>query len=125
MKVEYAYWMAAAIDGEGSILIRDRGRSKARTPRWQVHLVLANQDLRFLEFAAAICGCGKIYDGKRAKQLRIETAADACRVLREIEPYLLIKRDRANEALRTMLEQVPYVAMRENGRFSSRGGAAR
>ena len=118
MKTEHAYWMAAAIDGEGSILIRNRGRGRAGLPRFQVHLVLANQSDRFLEFARTICGCGRVYLGNRAKQLRIERRADAVRILKAIEPYLVIKGSKAREAIAIIEAQPPYISKRIRGRFA-------
>jgi hypothetical protein len=121
MRLEEAYWMAAAVDGEGSVSLRNRGRNRAGVPRYQVHLVLANNDERFLRFAQDACRCGRIY-GRRAKQLRIERREDVLRVLKAILPYLLIKADKARSCISALESQPPRVVLKgANGKFQACG----
>jgi hypothetical protein len=115
MKIEHAYWLAAAIDGEGCIILRKKRN------RWHLSIAIANDSLEFLDFAFEICGGGRIYAGKRCLQFRIENSAECIRVLEQIEPYLLIKRRKALHSIETMRSQGPPPAQpRINGRFVSR-----
>lgn len=113
VRIEHASWLAAAVDGEGSVILRNRGRGKARAPRFQAHVVIVNNHRGFLEFAQKVAKAGNIYEGagrrKANWQLRIERRDDVLRVLEAIEPYLIIKKDKARAAMDTMLNQEPHI----------------
>lgn len=99
MELEHRTWLAALIDGEGSIIDRVRpGRSFA------VVVVIANNNGPLLLAAQERAGAGRIYRSKRdTLQLRIERRMDVIRVLSEVEPHLIVKRDRARLALSRLL----------------------
>lgn len=114
MKVEHQHWLAAAIDGEGCIIIRKRGS------RFQAHLVIANNHLGFLRHAQELMGAGKIYhSNNNTYQVRVEQRDQVLRVLGDILPYLIVKKERAQEAIATMEAQQPYVVSRANGKYTS------
>jgi hypothetical protein len=114
MRLEHAYWLAALIDGEGSIAIRDRRRPSGRL---DVAVVIAQNDVRLLEVARDRAEAGRIYKHVRSHVLRIERAEDVSRVLGEVTPMLIVKRDRAENALAVLDRQGVWVAPRVQGRF--------
>jgi hypothetical protein len=95
----HAYWLAALIDGEGSIINRHR---KGRTLPF-VYIVVAQNDRRLLDHAVELAGCGQVYTGqgprKTGCQLHIFRQADVIRVLTAVEPLLVLKREKAQAAL--------------------------
>lgn len=99
MDERHAYWLAALVDGEGSIVTRQRiGR---RNP--QVCLSIAQNDRRLLERAQEYLDCGYIYEGQGPRklgcQLQVNRRADVVRALTVIAPLLIIKQDKAYAAL--------------------------
>lgn len=99
MDERYAYWLAALVDGEGSIITRER----ATRPRPVIVLTIAQNDRRLLERATEYLGCGRIYGDigprKTGHQLQINKVADLRRVLTAIEPHLVLKQEKARDAL--------------------------
>lgn len=102
---EHRHWVAAFLDGEGSIIRRDR---PGRRPTFVI--VFANNHLPLLEHARELCGSGRIYSSKRAYQLRIERVGDVHRILKEVEPVLILKREKAQMALETLRRYVAIAA---------------
>ncbi len=99
MDERHAYWLAALIDGEGSIYIRTRpGRTKPI-----VCLSVAQNDRRLLDRAAEFAGCGRIYGNigplHNGHQLQINRRDDVIRVLIAVLPMLVLKADKARAAL--------------------------
>jgi hypothetical protein len=99
MDERHAYWLAALIDGEGSIIIRTKpGRNRPF-----ICITIAQNDRRLLDRAVEWVGCGAIYAGqgprKNGHQMQIFRRADVERILLAVEPHLIVKRDRAQAAL--------------------------
>ena len=60
-------WIEAAIDGEGSFLLR-----KTKHNNWHCTLEISNTDKRFLEKAKKMIGDGKIYSSYEKKERRFQ-----------------------------------------------------
>jgi len=93
-------WLAAAIDGEDSIGIYQSSDGR----RAQVRV--CNTDVRFVERAKEIVGCGsisysRVHKGEGHKghkpvhDYSLKGSLRNLRLLQQIEPYLIIKRDKA------------------------------
>jgi hypothetical protein len=116
----HAYWLAALIDGEGSIIIRRRkGRS-----RLFVCITIAQNDRRLLDRAIEYAGCGTVYGNigrkRNGHQLQIFRQADVRRILEDVAPFLVLKRERAFRGLEVLdgIAQQPR-QYRERGRFAT------
>ena len=116
MNIKERYWMSAAIDGEGSIISNNRNRPSKRI---NFSIVIANNSRKFLEFAQKICEAGKIYEtkGRRCLQLRIERSFDVNKILKEIQPYLIIKKEAAKKAIQIIEKQGKWHPPRKKGKF--------
>src|SRR3990167_3391158 len=99
---ERAAYMAAAIDGEGSILISRQGVDEVRkSPRFSYEIKVVNTERQWLETLHGWYG-GRVYEvgrtnarnKKRCYSLQF-TGEDARRLLAVVMPYLLLKRPRA------------------------------
>lgn len=106
MELADASWLAAAIDGEGSVILNRRSR--------RVRLILVNTNRPFVEKAASLMEA-HIYindnpnsiAGNRAKTIFIaEIAAHhtVLRVLKDILRFLIIKRQKAEDVIAFILE---------------------
>jgi predicted ATPase len=115
MEPTAAYWLAALMDGEGSIMIRDRHRKSGRL---NVVAVFANNDRALLEQAQRWAG-GSIYRAnKRCWQLQVFRTDEVGALLKAIEPILITKRERAQRALVVLEGQGEWVPPRDGiGRF--------
>jgi len=95
-------WLAAAIDGEGSIGLYDYGREGRR-----VYIQLSNTNEDFVNHAKNIIGCGssitrRIHmspEGYRGRKpifhYGLKGSARCHKLLNQIIPHLIIKKDRA------------------------------
>ena len=115
MRVEHAYWLAALIDGEGCISIRDRRRPSERL---DVSVVIAQNDVRLLEVARDRASAGRIYTHKQGSVLRIERAVDVQRILEDVAPLLIVKHQRAVAALAVLEQQRGWKPTRVAGKFA-------
>jgi len=113
--VERAY-IACAIDCEGTISLRKHKKS------WKPYMSITNTNKKFLENIRRMCNAGKI----KAKKMRVLYKADGValvrycydlifnvreieRLLPQILPYLVIKRERAELLLK-------YFKLRKEGK---------
>ncbi len=99
MDERYAYWLAALIDGEGSIITRWRkGRGRP-----SIVIVIAQNDRRLLDRAIEFAECGTVYQGqgprKNGCQLQIFRQDDVRRILTAVAPLLVLKAEKAQAAL--------------------------
>lgn len=99
MDNRHAYWLAALIDGEGSIYLRTRpGRSRP-----VVCVAIAQNDRRLLDRAQEYVGCGHIYGNigprRNGHQLQINRRDDVLRILKVVAPLLVLKADKARDAI--------------------------
>jgi hypothetical protein len=108
-----AYWLAALIDGEGSIIVRwpkDRVRPK-------VWITIAQNDRRLLDKAVEYMDCGAIYEGigpcRKGHQLQVFRQADVLRILKEIQSILVLKGDKAAHAIDVLQKNMLDVASRK------------
>lgn len=121
MDERHAYWLAALIDGEGSIIVRKRSGRSGKF----VCITIAQNDRRLLDRAAEYAGCGAVYGNqgprRNGHQLQIFRQADVRRILEQVGPLLVLKAERAAEALSVLNELADRpVRYRENGRFAVR-----
>lgn len=76
-------------------------------------IAVAQNDRRLLDRAVEYTGCGAIYGshGPRRKghQLQIFRQADVLRILMAIEPFLVLKQDKAREAIRVVAGYISSV----------------
>ncbi|MFN0253028.1 MAG: hypothetical protein ACKV2T_39510 [Kofleriaceae bacterium] len=110
-KVEAA-WLAAVVDGEGSIGMYDYGREGRR-----VQIQLGNTSEAFVARFRELIGCGstvfRVSHGKGHKgrqpmyHFTLKGSARCYAVLKQIVPFLIIKRERATAILRE-LEEKPF-----------------
>ncbi len=96
-------WLASAIDGEGCISFH---RQKNRRSLW-VSLSVINTSQDYCQFCRDITGVGKIYERKRTTEesrpaftWSVVTKADIESTLAQVCPYLIIKKTKADEAIR-------------------------
>jgi hypothetical protein len=101
MKKEDAAWLAAAIDGEGSIICSTNSRG----------IIIANTNKAFLERVVHICRGGSIVEGKPQKahykvpyKFVIYSKRLQKKVLESILPYLIIKQELGMKLLLKIFE---------------------
>jgi DNA modification methylase len=104
-----AAWLAALVDGEGSICFQDRLSKRAAVSTHSVRLSIVNTNRALLERVAAICGLAGV--GSPSPRTRSSgaagrpvyawqvTNAKAARVLAAIRPYLIAKAVQADLGL--------------------------
>ena len=106
-----AAYLAAIIDGEGSIMIMDRRDNRPSSTRPSIRIIIGNTYLPLLEWVVEKTGLGKIDTRAmpvgRAIQARKQmhywnlNSLSARSVLLQVLPYLLEKRDRAERAIQS------------------------
>ena len=96
MQKHYKYWLAAAIDGEGSIYIH---KPKPKSRRQRVTIAITNNNEEWLKAGQSMCKMGIIFPCNGAFQLRIERDADVLHILKELNPLLIVKRAKAKQAI--------------------------
>lgn len=98
-------YIAALVDGEGCIRVSEDA------VRHRVVIRIANTDRPLIEWLAQFGGTVHWYDRptkphrKTAGAWTVAQAIDAYHLLIAIEPYMIIKRSRAEEAIRYLREQ--------------------
>jgi len=92
LKPEEAAWLAALIDGEGTIGIQRAKRGL------RIYVQVFNQNRELLEGIKQITGFGSISD-KATESMWTVVAKSAEIILREVYPYLIVKREQAKVAL--------------------------
>ena len=106
VKIEDITWLASAIDGEGTICLSNK---EARTPRTQI--AVYNTNYEYAKRAADLMKT-KVYPLKykvKDEERIIYSASTAnkmtiLKVLKQIEPYLVIKRTNAISMIRCILD---------------------
>lgn len=103
-----AAYLAAIVDGEGSVSIIDRSATRPGASRPTIRLVVGNTYLPLLEWIAAKTGVGRIFQHSKLRD-RVKpnkqmyywgvTSLQAVQVLQQLTPYLLEKRERAQPAI--------------------------
>jgi len=95
-------WLACAVDTEGSIHFEKHRGKKHES--FSIRISLCNTNLHFVQKAQEICGIGHI--GLEPKVVHLPVyrwyigkASECERILREILPYLIIKKGKAEQAL--------------------------
>ena len=96
-------YIAGFFDGEGYVRI---GKNIGKYENYQLEMGLVNTDLDILKKIQSYFGCGKfnIIDNKRNKSHKVAYILrfhswNALKVLKIIEPYLIIKKERTNIAI--------------------------
>ncbi len=125
-------WLAALIDGEGTISIkRDKGRSNGGNGECQhgysAFISIGNQDRELLDKCVAITGYGSVgvkseatTDGRGIKSKRRSygwwiSSNQAITVIRDIYPFLVIKRRQAVLAYNLNISNKAGKSLRGNG----------
>ena len=103
-----AAYLAGIVDGEGCIMVLDRTATRKNSTRPTISLTIGNTYLPLLQWIASVTGCGSIESyssvtpygnpGKDAHTWRLTSISAAC-VLKQIKPFLLEKRGRAEAAI--------------------------
>ena len=108
MKPYERAWLAAAIDGEGTIGVykcHSASRNKERPYSYTTHVSIANTDARFCLRALHITKLGTVFqnysNSRRAKHHKVYYIWNTSRVsfLCELLPYLIIKNEQARLAI--------------------------
>jgi len=112
LKPWQAAWLAGIIDGEGSIGLYDYGKEGRR-----VCIQLSNTNKEFVDKMREIIGCGsqvnrakwsKSHKGRKTIYLYSLKGSNRCYwILRQIIPYLIIKKQKAQEIIKE-LEERPF-----------------
>jgi hypothetical protein len=107
-----AAYLAGLIDGEGSVLMVDRRHKRPGSSHPSIHLFVAGTYLPMHDWISRTTGVGYLYarkeagtlteglpDGKVYKRTKTcyqwaATAANAVAILRQVEPYMIEKRER-------------------------------
>ena len=98
-------YLAGIIDGEGYIGIKRTTRRDARSPIYHERIQVRMTDEAAIQFLAATLG-GNYYreqpHANDGRPLYCWQASDAlaCRILERVMPYLIVKRDQAENVLR-------------------------
>jgi len=110
-KVE-ASWLAATIDGEGSIGLYDYGKEGRR-----VSITMCNTNEKFVAYMKEIIGCGssvmrtnwhKTHKGRKPMYLYCLKGSNRCyKLLKQIIPFLIIKKQKALDIINE-LESKPF-----------------
>lgn len=99
-----AAWLAGIIDSDGSIGLYDYGREGRR-----VQIQIANVCPQFLKAIRKLIGCGSLVNhvpslSHKGRQpmfnYSIKGSCRCYRVLTQIEPFLIVKREKARSILR-------------------------
>jgi hypothetical protein len=101
-------WLACAVDGEGYICVFDKVEERTGWKYRKVQLGVTNTDLNFLAEAGRLIGNTKLYGGGKLRvgrkkvcyQVRQVDRFKAAAILKEIFPYLIIKKDKAAAGIR-------------------------
>jgi len=107
-------WLASAIDGEGSITLCVEDKVRNLNGSWSGFIRVFNTNLDYVQRAKEIIGRGTIHSGWQSFSIGDRRRGKAClmhmyslhgiravaQVLRQIEPFLIIKRDRAEIIIR-------------------------
>lgn len=106
-KIDFGY-LAGLIDGDGYIYICPE-KSLRKYPRSKVTIVITSSDRKFLEQIRDQLKSGGIYDrgekdfhkysSKTTYNYMINKREDVCRILEGVLPYLILKKEIAQQAL--------------------------
>ncbi|MFH1726221.1 MAG: LAGLIDADG family homing endonuclease [Elusimicrobiota bacterium] len=109
-------YLAGLIDGEGTITLTRHHRNQFPQPR----VSISNNSLELLEWVRERLGCGNIIRRSPRKEhhgksyvWQVQLAGSALKVLREIRPYLVLKRRHADLLLEDYKACTP-----RNGKYS-------
>jgi hypothetical protein len=87
-------WLAAAIDGEGTITLHWKRKRSVPTGK----ILITNNSKKFLDYAKMITRTGTTRQKQRGSKSYVwlvSNRADLIAILRQILPYLIIKRRQA------------------------------
>jgi hypothetical protein len=114
-EAEKAY-LAGLVDGEGTVTLARHHRDQYPQPR----LAIANNSLELLEWVRGKLGCGIIIRRSRRKEWhrdsyawQVQLAGNVFKVLGEIRPYLILKRQQA-----TLLLEDYKACTPRNGKYT-------
>lgn len=110
-------WLAGIIDGEGTITLKKKRRKDNGNINYIPLTVINNTNLEFLERIKEICGCGTIaqqsssYTKKHPNwnliyRLEIKGSFNVKTLLKQVYPYLIIKRKHAEIVMRICEENI-------------------
>lgn len=107
-----AVWLAAMLDGEGSVGLYDYGREGRR-----VQIQMANTDKKLVDEFKNIIGCGstvfrtnihKTHKGRKIMYQYMLKGSNRCYwVLKQVIPFLISKRNKASDII-AQLEEKPF-----------------
>ena len=95
-----AAWLAAAIDGEGSITFFIKRDKQSGKPVIEPHVSIYNNSVPFLNYAKKIIGFGNVYcKENRASEYRLNSQNLCYQILTQTFPFLIIKRLQARKVM--------------------------
>jgi hypothetical protein len=86
-----AAWLAAAIDGEGSISIKKNKNKTRDIP----YIALYNNNKEFIEKGARLMGIRSLSKSKNCFRIYVSNKDDIVRIILSIAPFIIIKRHNA------------------------------
>jgi len=112
---EKAY-LAGIVDGEGTITLSRQHKNQTPSPQ----VSISNNNLDLLEYIKNITNCGIICPKKKYKphhqqswHWQTRSVSDSLFILKEIQPFLLVKKTQADLILKYYKELTP-----RNGRYT-------
>jgi hypothetical protein len=114
----YAY-LAGIIDGEGSISARFGSNAKGRNPTLHLDLMVINTNTRLIAWLLENFGGRakprQFHDGRKVVYEWVLAMRGAANLLPHVLPYMLLKREQAEIALKMASLALPYGAARKRG----------
>jgi len=110
-------WLAGIIDGEGTITIEKKQRKDSGNINYMPLIIINNTNLEFLKKIKEICRCGTVvqhspsYVKKHPNwnptyRLEIKGSFNVKTLLKQVYPYLIIKRKHAEIVMRVCEENI-------------------
>lgn len=109
MKDVDAAWLAAAIDGEGTISILRRGNNKKLVP----YIALCNNNKEFIDKASALMDIHSFSKNKKTFRIYTQYRDKIKYLILAMAPYLIIKRHNARCVLKMIDDEVSNYEMPE------------
>jgi len=110
-------WLAGLIDGEGTITVERLRRRKNNNINYRPLIVINNTSLELIQKVREVCSCGTIslhspsymkrFPQKRTVySIKIKGSFNVSAILKQIYPYLIVKRKQAEIVLKICEENI-------------------
>jgi len=101
-KGERLAYIAGIVDNQGSIFIRQYKVNDS--PNYTLSMAIYHKQKRILEYIQGFFDAGRIYEDRQGYQIKFG-AGDTSNILRQLLPYLLLKREQAELAIKFQTEK--------------------